>query len=55
MLGNIIATDGNKIIVKLKVDIEKIHNLINLYVIMEDDEKKFIGEIIDIKDGNAII
>lgn len=55
MLGNIIATDGNKIIVKLKVDLEKIHNLINLYVIMEDDEKKFIGEIIDIKDNNAIV
>ena len=55
MLGNIIATDGNKIIVKLNVDLDKIHNLINLYVIMEDDEKKFVGEIIDIKDGNAII
>ena len=55
MLGNIIGTDGNKIIVKLKVELEKIHNLINLYVIMEDEEKKFVGEIIDIKDGNAII
>ena len=40
MLGNIISTDGNKIIIDLKVDINKIHNLINLYVIMEDDDKK---------------
>ena len=55
MLGNIISTDGNKIIIDLKVDINKIHNLINLYVIMEDDDKKFVGEIIDIKGNNAII
>ena len=55
MLGNIISTDGNKIIIDLKVDINKIHTLINLYVIMEDDDKKFVGEIIDIKGNNAII
>ena len=55
MLENIISTDGNKIIIDLKVDINKIHNLINLYVIMEDDDKKFVGEIIDIKGNNAII
>ena len=30
MLGNIISTDGNKIIVKLNVALDKIHNLINL-------------------------
>ena len=47
MLENIISTDGNKIIIDLKVDINKIHNLINLYVIMEDEDKKFVGEIIE--------
>ena len=53
MLGSIIGTDGNKIIIKLNVDLTKIQNLVNLYVIMEDQEKKFVGEIVDIKDNNA--
>ena len=55
MLGNIIAVEENEVLVKLNIDLNKVQNLINLMVIMEDENKKIIGEIINIKDGIAYI
>jgi len=53
MLGKIISIEENEALVKLNVNLEEMQNLINLYVIMEDNTNKIIGEITDIKDGNA--
>lgn len=55
MLGNIIAIEDNLVIMRLCVDLDKIQNLINLHVVMEDGNRRIIGEIIDIKEGNAYI
>lgn len=55
MIGDIIGIDDNIVTVKLNIKIDEVRNLINLYVIMEDTEKKLIGEIINIKEGLAYI
>lgn len=55
MLGNIIGVEENIVLVNLNVDLNKIQNLVNLMVIMEDHEKKIIGEIINIKNNIAYI
>ncbi len=53
MLGTIIGTEEEIILVSLNVDLSNMQNLINMYVIMEDDDTKVIGEIIDIKNNIA--
>ena len=53
MLGKIISIEENEALIKLNVNLDEMQNLINLYVIMEDETNKIIGEITDIKDGNA--
>lgn len=55
MLGHIIGIVDEQILLKLAIDITKFENLVNVYVIIEDNNKKIIGEIIDIKDGIAYI
>ena len=55
MLGHIIGIVDEQILLKLAIDITKFENLVNIYVIIEDNNKKIIGEIIDIKDGIAYI
>lgn len=55
MLGRIIGTEENQILVKLEIDINKVKNLVNLYVTMEDPEKTIVGEIVDIKENIAYI
>lgn len=55
MLGNIVGIVENEVLLKLAIDISKFENLINIHVIMEDNEKKIVGEIIDIKDNIAYI
>lgn len=55
MLGNIIGIDENTVLIKLNIDITRMSNLINLLVIMESEEKRIIGEIINIKDNIAYI
>lgn len=55
MLGNIIGIVENEVLLKLAIDISKFENLINVHVIMEDGERKLVGEIIDIKEGIAYI
>ena len=55
MIGDIIGIDENIVTVKLNIKIEEVQSLINFYVIMDDGDRKIIGEIIDISDGNAYI
>ena len=45
MIGTIEQIIGNEIDVKLALDIKKVPNLINLYVLIKDANKSFIGEI----------
>jgi len=49
MIGNIIGIEENTVFVKLNIKLEEVDSLINLYVIMEDKDKKIIGEIANIK------
>jgi len=55
MLGNIIGIEEDIIIVKIAVDLNVVQNLINNHVVIEDKGRLFIGEISNIKDGNALI
>ncbi len=55
MLGTIIGVEENIVITKLNIDLTKFQNLIGLYAIMEDEDKKIVGEITDIKDNIAYI
>ena len=55
MIGNIVGIDGNMVHVKLSININEVQNLINLYVVFEDSEKRIVGEISDIKDEKAYI
>ena len=53
MLGNIIGYEENIALIKLNVDLTQMKNLINMYVIMEDEERQCIGEIIGITNNIA--
>ena len=55
MLGTIIAIEENIVKLKLNVALDKIQNLINLHVVMEDGNSRFVGEIIGISAGIADI
>ena len=55
MLGKIVGIEDNYVLLKLNINLNEVQNIINLYVIFEDSEKKIIGEIIDIKDSVATI
>ena len=55
MLGNIISIIENTVIIDLKIDLKKVDNLINRYVIIQNKEEKIIGEIVDIKNNEAYI
>lgn len=50
MIGNIVGIAENTVFVKLNIKLEDVDSLINLYVIMEDKDKKIIGEIANIKE-----
>ena len=55
MLGNIIGIEENVVLLKLAVSVYDFENLINIHVIMDDDKRKIVGEIIDIKNDIAHI
>ena len=38
MLGNIIGIEENVILLKLNIELNKIQNLINMYVVFEEDK-----------------
>lgn len=49
MIGNIVGIEENTIFVKLNIKIEEVDSLINLYVVMENKDKRIVGEIANIK------
>ena len=53
MLGTIIGIEENIVKIKLNIALDKVQNLINLYVVMEENENRFIGEIVGISEGIA--
>lgn len=55
MLGTIIGIEENQVLLKLAIDVENFNNLINIHVVMEEENRKIVGEIINIKDGIAYI
>lgn len=55
MLGNIIGVEENTVLIKLNIDLNKFDSLINLHVIMENGDRKIVGEIADIKEGVAYV
>jgi len=55
MLGKIEKIIDNKIYLRLTIDINAVQNLINLYVILQDNNGMYVGEINNIEDGIAII
>ncbi len=55
MLGTIIGIEEDIVSVKLNIEVDKFQNLVNLHVVMEDNEKMLVGEIIGLKDGVASV
>ena len=55
MLGNIIGIEENTVFLKLAIDINQFESLINIYVVLDDEKRKVVGEITNIKDGVASI
>lgn len=45
MLGKIIGIEDGIVSLKLEIDLDRMQNLVNLYVIMEDTDKRIVGEI----------
>ena len=55
MLGKIIGIEENTVLVNVEIDLTKFQSLINLYVVMEEDGKRIVGEITNIKDNIAYV
>lgn len=55
MLGKIIGIEDNTVRLQLTINLEETKSIMNLYVLIDDSDKKLIGEITDIKDGLAYI
>lgn len=55
MLGNIIGIDENVVFLKLNINLDEFENLLNIHVLLDDEKRKIIGEIINISDNVASI
>ena len=55
MLGNIIGIEENVVLLKVNIELDKIQNLINMYVVFEEEKKLIVGEIADIKESIAYV
>ena len=55
MLGKIIGTNENTVLLKLSIDLNNTTNLTNMYVLMDSNSNRIVGEINDINDGIAYI
>ena len=55
MLGTIISIDDNILSLKLNVSLDEFQNILNMYVIIEDEDQKVVGEVISIKNEIAQI
>ena len=55
MIGKITAIEENTVVVKLSVDLNKTDSLISHHVMMQDDKRNIVGEIVDVKEKDAYI
>ncbi len=55
MLGNIIGYYNNELLVRLSIELDKFQSIINLYVIIQDQNDNYVGEITNVKDNIAYI
>ena len=55
MLGKIIAIEGNIISVELEIDLTKFQSLLNLHVVIQEQARTIIGEIVDINSKIAYV
>lgn len=55
MLGNIIGFYNNELLVRLSIDLNKFQNIVNLYVVIQDQDQRYVGEVTNVKDGIAYI
>ncbi len=53
MLGNIIGIEENTIYIKLSNEMQNLPPLLNLHVVLEDQDRMCVAEILDIKDSVA--
>ena len=55
MLGKIVGIEDNQILLQINIPLDQVQNIVNMYVSLEDNENRCIGEIVDIKDSIAYI
>ena len=55
MLGKIIGIDDNTIELETSTNLEEMENIINFYVFVEDNDKKIIGEVVNIRKNSIFI
>ena len=55
MLGKIIGISENIIEISLNVNVSETQNLVNLFVLLSDNGKNFVGEVVGIKDNRASV
>lgn len=55
MLGNIIAIEENIVSIQLHIDLTKFQSLLNLHVVLQEQDRTVVGEIIDIKGDIAYV
>ncbi|MDD2434734.1 MAG: ATP-binding protein [Bacilli bacterium] len=53
MLGTIIGTEENDVLIRINVSLNEVPNLVNYHIIMEDEDKKIVAEITNVTDGIA--
>lgn len=55
MLGNIVGFYNNELLVRLSIELDKFQSIINLYVLIQDQDSKYVGEVTSVKDEIAYI
>ena len=55
MLGSIVEIIDNQVFIDLNIDISSQTNLINLHVIFEDEQKKIVGEIVNVNRQKMVV
>lgn len=55
MLGKIIAIEDNIVSIELSIDLTRFQSLLNLHVVMQEQNRTMIGEIVDIKENIAYV
>ena len=55
MLGKIVEINGNIVVIDLSINISTVQGLMNLFVLLNDQEKNFVGEIVSINSKQANI